>query len=490
MKAHAATTQTSGGMPRKAATAPGAVPSAVALQTPQVRQLLSLQAKAEATIQARALRSLQRMAGNRSAPALQRKITHDPPNITQKNNRAGIVEVENIKGRSFGAAHNSPSVPTFGWPQLFAAGHTLANTNSTHYNAVRMHLWNGRLDGPGDKAWNLAPGPAKTNSSMSAGPETAAKYAVDTGGKIWLKTEVFYQNNGANANDFTNVVPNRMRMEWGYMSFTGARGPAQPPVWDETIDQPAGAMTATQKGQYTALADTDTVALDNLFATASTQEKAQAFDLVTDALKLHIIQNYPEVFANMGGASRAAVLTDLSVPSALHLIQNVMNISNANVLYTEIYDPLIEAGEYARLQALYRAITTNPDHYEQFIAGRWPLIQHLGSAADDEIQSSYRYFRFLPPAEQLYHLEAIDQTDMRAFLHSFPSSTARKAVLMHWAAERGYRNPTFALGFLKKKLPVRYWLELKKGLKWEMRNLVNPGMANRPRRKSSNRRKF
>ncbi|MCP5116851.1 MAG: hypothetical protein GY953_38995, partial [bacterium] len=298
-----------------------------------------------------------------SAPVIQLKgIDNDPPSVTPKGGRAGIVDVENIHGATYGQAPTSPSVDAvFGWQHLHAAGHTLGNAHSTHYNAVRMHLWNGRLDGPGDKKWNLAPGPAAINSSMSAGPEMAAKLAVDGGGRIWLKTEVGYQNNGADANDFTNVVPSRMKMEWGYMltaedniaphidlfgnSAPVKRGPAMAPDWDMAIDQPAGAMTELRKVEYRTLRDDQTADLDLMFAAVSNQEKAQAFEVVSPVLQKHIILNYPEVFMSMGLATRSAALTALDLPSALHLIGTVLRITEPHRLIAEVYHPLIENGQ-------------------------------------------------------------------------------------------------------------------------------------------------
>lgn len=125
-----------------------------------------------------------------------------------EDHRAKEVYAENLRGEPLEPAANSPSVSPFGWDELWTAGHTLGNRggNSSHYNAVRMHLWNGRLGGPGNKTWNLAPGPAKVNSMMSAGPEMAAKLLVDAGHSVWIRTKVSYMNNSTNANDFTSVV--------------------------------------------------------------------------------------------------------------------------------------------------------------------------------------------------------------------------------------------------------------------------------------------
>lgn len=112
----------------------------------------------------------------------------------------------------------------------------------------------------------------------------AAQVAVDSGQRIWLKTEVFYQNDGADANDFTNVVPQPHENGMGpdahgkqhrlapFCTFNPLeapvkRGPAQALAWDTPIDQPARAM----------------------FQKASNQEKAQAFEVINGVLKKNAI---------------------------------------------------------------------------------------------------------------------------------------------------------------------------------------------------------
>jgi len=413
-------------------------------------------------------------------------IEHDNPNVAPKGARAGVVDVQNIRGDTYGESHNSPSIDdVFGWQQLYAAGHTLGNPNSTHYNAVRMHLWNGRLDGPGNEKWNLAPGPATTNSSMSAGPETAAKLAVDSGSRIWLRTEVFYQNNGIDANDFTNVVPNRMKMEWGYMyTATNAvaprndifgnatsvkRGPAMPPAWDEAIDQPAGAMTETRKNEYRALKDGQTAELDNMFATVSTQEKAQAFEVVTDTLKRHIILKYAEVYLSMAEATRAQVLTLLGLPDVLHLIQNVLHINQANRLISEIYFPLIASGQTARLQEIYKNSAAIVSQDEQVVTGKWELIQHLGNEVSWLLRSDYRYFKYVPHGQQPAILDTVPKIIMGDFVRSFPTGTTRRDVFNNWAKSKGYAKPSEWLNFISTKVDAKWALEYQKNLKWRLK---------------------
>jgi len=431
------------------------------------------------------------------APVIQLKgIEHDVPGVVPKGGRAGSVKVENIRGDTYGEAHNSPSIDdVFGWQQLHAEGHTLGNAKSTHYNAVRMHLWNGRLDGPGNETWNLAPGPAKTNSSMSAGPEMAAKLAVDSGKRIWLRTEVFYQNNGINANDFTNVVPNRMKMEWGYMltatnniaprnnvfgNATAVKdGPAMPPAWDETIDQPAGAITEDRKNEYRALKDDQTATLDSMFETVSSQEKAQAFEVVIDALKLHIILTYQEVYMSMADATRSTVLTSLGLPDVLNLIKNVLHINQANNLISEIYYPLIVTGQTARLQLIYKNSATITTHDDQLVTGKWDLIQHLGDEVSWRLRSDYRYFKYVPKDRQPAILDAVVPIYMGSFLKSFPSGTSRREVFNNWAKSKGYTKPSEWLSFIRTKVGAKWFNEYKKGMKWHLHNEKSTGIMKR-----------
>jgi len=255
------------------------------------------------------------MSGNLSAK-IQRAISHDDPDYEDDKGRAGKVTVENIKGKSLGPGANAPSVDPIGWRELHDGGHTLGHAASTGYRAVRMHLWNGRLNGPGDEVLNLAPGPAQINSLMSAGPEQSAKDAVDKKRTIWLETEVSYQNDNVQANDFTSVVPNEISMEWGYMTG-GTRGPAQV-IWSQPIDQPAGALTKTQKKAYRKLNTVHN--LKGMLQNASKQEIAQAYNLVNDDLKKHMLLNYETVFMGMTDDDRKQALSRLDENEIIKLI--------------------------------------------------------------------------------------------------------------------------------------------------------------------------
>lgn len=386
-------------------------------------------------------------------------------NKTPKGNRAGVVEVEDVRGETYGEGHNNPSISNvFGWQQLHGAGHTLGNQNSTHYNAVRMHLWNGRLNGPGNKKWNLAPGPATTNSSMSAGPETAAKNAVDNNLRIWFKTEVWYQNNGNSANDFRNVVPNRMKMEWGHMhtSYNTAasryyhnsidaphhKGPARPPAWDEAIDQPAGALSNNAVQAYQNLHPTDTAGLVNMLTNASNQEKVQAFELVANQLKTYIIMHYPEVYYSMGDPMRAHVLTTLPLNSVRALIQNVLQINDDSRTVSEIYYPLVSNGHDLRLQAIFTAFS-NDRQKAQIVKGKRELLNHLGTAADAIIMVDYRYFKYLRAADQYTRFTNTFALRRYFLLDTMDSGTVRQHFLSGWAKSRGQTQPSSQVAYIE-----------------------------------------
>ena len=452
----------------------------VTVVSPRASYLHQLQMLADASPHTRALQSLQKMANN-SATTLQRAIQSDQPKYTPDNGRAGQVDVENIQGKPYGEAHNSPSVSTFGWPQLLLAGHTLGAINSTHYNAVRMHLWNGRLDGPGNDWRNLAPGPAKINSSMSAGPESASKYAVETGKKIWLSTGVEYQNDSGQANDYTSVVPNRMWMEWGYMDPTGQRGPARPPTWDVQIPLPVNPLNQHQQQAYAALLPADTAGLDQAFQNETTQARNQAFGLVHPTLQKHILFHYPDVFENMGDAERAGGLALLTTQEAVYLIKNVLNISSPKALIKDIYAPLASAGNNALISTLYENITAPPSQDMQIIIGKWWLISKLNAPVMARLMRKYRYFRYAPEQIQWGAMDGFSTVRWTNFLSGIKNDAEIARLLKRWAVDYHKYSPKDSIKLVAANLPPKYALKYKKGLKWHLRNEFNPPPKRAPR---------
>lgn len=362
-----------------------------------------------------------------SGLVVQRNVTSDPIAHTEKNGRAGTVSAENIQGIPLGLTANSPSVNPHGWPELNSAGHTLSNTtgNNSHYNAVRMHLMNGRLGGPGNQTWNLAPGPATINSSMSAGPETAAKDAVTNGHSVWLQTEVSYQNVAPlNANDFRTVVPNQMKMEWGYMASTG-RGVARPPAWDVPIPQPAGTLTVTQQTQYQSV--TTWSALNTLLANAGDQEQAQAYSLVPSALRKDLILNYPKVYQGLADPDRTTALRTFSAAEAANFATSLFTIPG------DVVDEVL-AKLYAHtthLQAVFQ-VFSSAYQSELAVAGGRELLTQLGDVGTSLAGTSWDVFTVLCPPYQPV-LRTLDPAQIRTLF----GSHLPNGILSDWCDELG-----------------------------------------------------
>ena len=429
-------------------------------------------------------------AGGGKTGVAQLYISNDPPEKPVDGlGRATKVAVENIRGESYAEGHNSPNAKNvYGWQQLHAAGHTLGNTgdNNSHYNAVRMHLWNGRLDGPGNKEWNLAPGPAWVNSSMSAGPEMAAKLAVDAGFWIWLDTRVSYASSNNNANDFKNVIPNRMQMQWGYMekdgepfsglfSFTSLdKGDAVGGTWSQDIDQPAGALSDELKDKYSNLDADDTDGLEDLFKSAGYQEKAQALHLVDDALKRYILANHHQVFYVLGDDSKATILNDLlNGDQALALCQKIMNDFGLKGIVTLALEPLIAKNKLARVQYLFSNMPGNAQR-DLLIQSKDVLANALGNIADTLFFSDYTLFRYLSVASQWDKVRRADNNTIKGLLEAIGNKSEITRLFDSWAVHnnkiRGYAklsfiNSVFGSGSLKDYVTL-----YKKQLKWELQN--------------------
>ncbi|MFE1288863.1 hypothetical protein [Streptomyces sp. NPDC058751] len=350
------------------------------------------------------------------APIVQRAtetdgtMTFETPAYTTDQGRAGRVSVNNIRGTALGAAANSPTPGTkpIGWDQLYNHGHTLSNPNpnNSHYNAVKMHLMNGRLGGPGNNTNNLAPGPATVNSSMSAGPETAAKQAVNSGHWIWLETAVAYQTNTVNASDFTSVIPNIMTMSWGLMTNASptdfTRGAAQPPAWSVAINQPAGALTAGQQAAYQALATTaqlDAVLRNpvNGALLVSGQELAQAYALVTPTLQKHMVINYHDIYLGMDETTAAATLMTLTPAEGYALARALVPTGDPSLIAELVLEPLYSAAGQATLQNIFTLFPT-ADQVALAVRRSGEILPYIGALGVTLAQTNRTVFNLYDDA--------------------------------------------------------------------------------------------
>jgi Domain of unknown function (DUF4157) len=400
---------------------------------------------------------------------VQRSIDHDAPAYTANSGRAGSVEVTNIRGKPLGPSANAPpqNQYVFGWQQLHAAEHTLAHPSTTrsHYNAVRMHLWNGRLGGPGNDDRNLAPGPALVNSSMSAGPETASKDAVSAGYRIWLKTTVTYQNNPGVATDFTCVVPNNMTMSWGYMedslgnkapmySLGGptvyTQGAAEPPGWSMAIDQPPGALSSSVKAAYQGYTATDTAALDLRLGTASRQELGQAFGLVIPDLKKYMVLKYRDLYLNMQDTDREEVLTALTVDQIKDLINTTLGLqaTDYRIIYDLVLETLSTFTDLTKLQTLF-------DSFSTILKGslltyyQWDLLQHLGDVGRALRKTNRTTFNYAPKGAQYGLLDKMSKSEISTLLNN----RSDKKLFDDWAKFNNNKNTDERFRFIQSKVP-------------------------------------
>ncbi len=355
----------------------------------------------------------------------------DEADITHtEDHRAKKVEAKNIRGWPLFAAANSPTLAgsPFGWKELNTAGHTLANTSSTstHYNAVRMHLMNGRLGGPGDKKWNLAPGPAKINSIMSAGPETSAKLLVEAGNSIWLTTEVRYMNNSTNATDFTSVVPNHIDMRWGVMGASASS------TWSSDIELPVAPLQGAAAKVYEDWPKSDPAGLVAKLQNETDQVRAQVFDLVQhDDLRFAILMAFPQTYLSMEPITKGRIVAGMSDTILTKFLDTLGVISSPEMLVEEIILPLAAVGGTTRLQGLFAGLGDDVQR-KMIIIYKWDLLQHLGAIAEAISKKDWTIFKYNPPAHQVNLLRGMDASAMTTFLGA-RTKIERKQLFNAWA---------------------------------------------------------
>lgn len=378
---------------------------------------------------------------------VQRAITHDDPEKVESHGRAGKVKVTNISGKPLGLGANSPGVGPFGWNELYDAKHTLGHPDAdrSHYNAVRMHLWSGRLGGPGKKTWNLAPGPAQVNSLMSGGPETKAKDAVAAGRKIWLETAVTYASNSGLANDFASVIPNNISMKWGYMKPDGTPDAEVAPTWSQAIDQPAGAMSLAQKGAYTALTDMDTANLDGLLTGQSRQVLAQAYVLVTTALKKHMLLTYRDVYLGMDPDGQKAAVSPLTSDERFHLINTTLGYANdvgsITWVLSRIYN---DSAKLVPTFALFTAIKQK--EIAKYANGE--ILQFLNGTALALASNDYSIFKLLSDEQKAAVLNGLSAAQIDGLL----GGAAYSDLFKGWAKQQGLTKAVALRAFFQPRI--------------------------------------
>lgn len=397
-----------------------------------------------------------------------------------KDHRAKEVFVTNLSGESLWAAANSPSVSPFGWNELWKAGHTLGNRSedSSHYNAVRMHLWNGRLGGPGNETWNLAPGPAKINSMMSAGPEMAAKLLVDAGYEVWLHTKVSYMNDSTNANDFTSVVPHRIDMEWGVMGQKASGS------WGTDIQLPVAPLSGLAAQEYKDWEKGKTSELVSKLSSATDQVRAQAYDLVQhDELRLAILKAYPQIYLGMDIAGQGGVLQKMGDKMLVDFLTNVLQVvGKPEQLVEQAVLPLAEVGAPLRAQALFGKLSPS-DQRKAIISYKWNLLQHLGKTAEMFSMQDWTIFQYNPEGNKAYLLDLMQGASQIDSFLAQRTKPERKSLFDLWANNNSQFTAEDKTNFIKSKPNVSEQYKQEYGQAMEAENISKLYMEQRSKRR-------
>ncbi|MDX1907182.1 MAG: hypothetical protein SF053_09130 [Bacteroidia bacterium] len=174
------------------------------------------------------LASIQRMANQTPAPRpqvihrspdfrVQRVINIHHQEYQQNAGRASKVEAQ-ISGQTYGLNHNRPTVDPAGWDMLRQA----YVMDSQQNIGMRLHLWNGRMGGPGNQQWNLTPCLTDINTAM-AQEEVRAQQAVNRGETVNIKTDVSY-GHSHDHNHASFYYPSHISFNWDTIDANGDVG--------------------------------------------------------------------------------------------------------------------------------------------------------------------------------------------------------------------------------------------------------------------------
>uniref|UniRef100_A0AAU2VF89 DUF4157 domain-containing protein n=1 Tax=Streptomyces sp. NBC_00003 TaxID=2903608 RepID=A0AAU2VF89_9ACTN len=378
----------------------------------------------------------------------------DDPAFQPDGGRAGSVRVTNLSGTPLPDAANSPTNAgnPIGWQTILNQGLQLGGQMppQAHYNAVRMHLWNGRLGGPGNNPLNLAPGPAPVNSQMSAQAETPVKNLVEYGYTVDLTTTVTYQNGPGNPLDLSTVVPNHISMAWQGRKPQVA---TENGSWSSHIPLPVPAINAATQQQYQTLQDapqTRQLLLNDL-AVRSDQYRGEVLALLQPVgLKRTVMEAYPHLYALQTPQDKGMFLSLL--PDAdRHAFLNTVLASNDQAWLQHCFGPLIVVGRHAAVQAAFQSkpaaqqrtwiVACPADERHLFLAA-------LGALADAIALMDPLVYSYYPPVDQARLADLMNQQGtINAFL-ALLSGPDRFAMLDQWARLRGPQNPVAYLASL------------------------------------------
>lgn len=359
----------------------------------------------------------------------------DDERVTEDSGRAHIVEVDNLRGRTLAEGHNAPSVEPIGWANLRNAGLVKGGRQPAHapYRAVRMHLWNGRLGGKGNRKWNLAPGPAKVNSSMSAQAENPVKDLVNAGHRVRLRTEVNYSVSPADDTVFSSVVPNRISMVWkvkGRSSLDGS--------WQSQIPVPGEPLKGAAKLPYQGWTGSAANLVTDL-STKDDQTRAQVISLVpTRDLKVAILRAYPDLYRDISSATQADLLgwlydANSQIADVGGFLTSVALTSGE--LVEHAIEPLADAGRNQLVDALFTLRAPKADEQRQLVFRNSNLIRMVGGPLRDLAKKDHTVFKYYSPKARSSLLNEMPTDQLTEFFEEL-NKPQRLKELDNWATER------------------------------------------------------
>lgn len=145
-----------------------------------------------------------------SSATIQRQIDVLHEDYQENDGRASHAEAV-VFGETLGQGANSPTVDPIGWDEI--------SEKFIMDDVYRMHLWNGRLGGPGDETWNLTPGLSDVNTDM-AGEEVNAQAEANSGNIVSLSTDVDYGHSNDD-NEPEYYYPSHIAFEWNSQTDDG-----------------------------------------------------------------------------------------------------------------------------------------------------------------------------------------------------------------------------------------------------------------------------
>jgi hypothetical protein len=275
------------------------------------------------------------------------------------------------------------------------------------------------------------PAPAKVNSMMSAGPETAAKLLAEAGYKIWLHTKVEYLNSSTNALDFTSVVPKRIDMEWGVVGVAKPSG-----TWGTDIELPVAPLQGAAAKEYEDWDKAKTAALVKKLRTETGQVRAQAFDLVKhDDLKWAILHAFPDTYLNMEDRTKGAILKAMP-DKALNKLMKALKVNTSpDGLIEQVILPLAAVGETARLQDLFNKLPKDVQR-EMIVSYKGDLLQHLGATAEALSKTDWTVFNYNSDAAKANLLNSMSKAEISTFLGQ-RTYRQKKELFSLWAEKIG-----------------------------------------------------